>query len=220
MPVLLDEQQILIAHRATTRRPPRRRDRRRVAPRRSVLSSARGEIPVAKHCCTAAHKARQAMIWSGMVDAGRPLRVCSASSRTAAIEQSEWLLQLVSDRRRRAGTWRGSIDPADGRNDGVGPWRRPCPGVCYRPLGWRRDDFSHARNLSGSVRGRRDYRRTPVWRGNECAAGLREHVSMSAARSLRLGRSGTPGVFAQRAVAARFCIAWRCRRDRHSIQRG
>ena len=45
-------------------------------------------------------------------------------------------------------------------------------------------------------------------------------VSMSAARSLRLGRSGTPGVFAQRAVAARFCMAWRCRRDRHSIQRG
>ena len=36
MPVLLDEQQILIAHRATTRRPPRRRDRRRVAPRRPI----------------------------------------------------------------------------------------------------------------------------------------------------------------------------------------
>jgi len=50
MPVLLDEQQILIAHRATTRRPPRRRDRWRVAPRRTVLSSAHGEIPVG---CTA-----------------------------------------------------------------------------------------------------------------------------------------------------------------------
>ena len=38
-----------------------------------------------------------------MVDASRPVRVCSASSRIAAIEQSEWLLQLVSDRRRKRG---------------------------------------------------------------------------------------------------------------------
>ncbi len=42
---------------------------------------------------------------------------------------------------------------------------------------------------------------------------------MSAARSPRLGRSGTSGVFAQRAVAARFCMAWRCRRHGHSAQR-
>src|SRR3954468_20147205 len=46
-----------------------------------------------------------------MVDAGRPLRIRSASSRAAAIEQSQWLLQLVSERGHRTGTWRGSIDP-------------------------------------------------------------------------------------------------------------
>ena len=69
MPVLLDEQQILIAHRATTRRPPRRRDRRRVAPRRSVLSSARGEIPVG---CTAVFLRERAIGTRPL--AGRPGR--------------------------------------------------------------------------------------------------------------------------------------------------
>ena len=58
MPGLLDEQQILIAHRATTRRPPRRRDRRRVAPRRSAVH---GEIPVG---CTAVLDARHDVLFN------------------------------------------------------------------------------------------------------------------------------------------------------------
>ena len=54
-------------------------------------------------------------------------------------------------------------------------------------LGGRRDDFCHARHLSGSVRRRRNHRRTSVRGGSQHAAGFRDYVSMPAARSPRMG---------------------------------
>src|SRR6185437_6930757 len=96
-----------------------------------------------------------------MVDVGGAIRFCLAAARATAIEQSQRLLQLVSERGYRTGPRRGGVYPTNGDDDGVEPWHRSRPGVRYRPLGRRRNDFRHAGHISRCIRGRRDHRGPP-----------------------------------------------------------
>ena len=112
-----------------------------------------------------------------LVDACRPLRLCPAPARAAAIQQSQGLLQLVPDRRHRAGPRGSVIDPADGRENGDRQRHRSVPRVHHRPVGGRSDDIRHACLLPGGLRRRRDHCRPAIRRRHECAAGVREHVS-------------------------------------------
>ena len=92
--------------------------------------------------------------------------------------------------------------------------------LCHRPVGRRRDDLGHARDLSRRLRRRRDHCRPALWRRQQCPAGVRKHVPEPAAPGARVGRSGAGRIATFRAVAARFGLAWRQRRHRDPGQRG
>ena len=140
-------------------------------------------------CCTAAADGRGLQSRSGLVYARRSLRFCAAVARAAALQQSERLLQLVSARRIATRLRRGlSIGQMVERWCATAASIRTA--LRHRAFGGRRDDVRHAGLLPGCVRRRRDHCRPAVWRRLQCAAGVREHVSVPVPQWAALGGPG------------------------------